>query len=591
MAKKLDKKQLVDYLNKYFEIIKVNFVQKGSGKISYAEITIMCQEINSMLNELYALDFKIASKFCTLKFIPTLELLIKVCRDDKQLVELEPLLKNAYRMSARTSLESYMIYREWDFREEDKFYAPRYEVLNGYVHFLQEIATNPKFRILIFNAPSGLGKTYPEKISEAWNFGIDPTGTVLSLCSNDNVVKGGSRTVRDEMKSECFGEVFPDMKWSPDDKSYFLKETDGEWKLKKCKLLASYYASTVNSNVVGSRASQRIHIDDLYADYLEAMNQDLNEYFKNKYLTVWTQRFVQQLILKMVVTGTLWANGDFMALLIEMLEKKYTFHPHPKYKYCKVNSDETIAIIQIPALDEKGESTYPDVKSTAEILELKNNMEEYIFETNFQQHPTDPEALTFSYNNLRTYDIIPKTDYTGTYAVIDATRKTGKDFFAMPIFTKVANENNFDYYLKDVLFTKTATKDMYDAVINKIIEHRIVFLVIESNVTSELKKALDERLNARGISYCIIVEKYNCENKQARITDQKGNIKRKLVFPKKGLHGINSEIGKAMNNLTLYNESGRNSHDDFPDACALFCSEVIEEGSKPQRPKAIRRPF
>ena len=32
-----------------------------------------------------------------------------------------------------------------------------------------------------------MGKTYPEKISEAWSFGIDDTGAILSLCSNDNV--------------------------------------------------------------------------------------------------------------------------------------------------------------------------------------------------------------------------------------------------------------------------------------------------------------------------------------------------------------------------------------------------------------------
>lgn len=590
MSENSEKAQIIEYLNNYFSILKTNFTTSGE-KIPYNDIFEMCGDINNMLNKLYKYDFKKAGEYCIKEFIPLLEMLLKINNNARQLIDYEAYLKNAYKISARISLENYMIYREWDVRDEDKFFMPRYEILSGYIHFLQEIATNPKFRLVIFNAPSGCGKTYPEKISEAWNFGVDPTGTVLSLCSNDNVVKGGSRTVRDEMKSEWFGEVFPNMKWSENDKNYFLKETDGEWKLKQCKLLASYYASTVNSNVVGSRASQRIHIDDLYADYLEAMNQDLNEYFKNKYLTVWTQRFVQNLIPKMVVTGTLWANGDFMALLIEMMEKKYNFYPHPKYKYCRVNKDETIAIIQIPALDENGESTYPEVKSTEEILELRNNMDEYIFETNFQQKPTDPEALTFSYNNLRTYESLPKSDYVGTYAVIDATRKSGKDYFAMPIFMKVPDENNFDYYLKDTLFTKTATKDMYEAIVNKIIEHHVVFLVIESNVTSELKQNIDEILKYNNVSYCEIVEKYNVENKQARITDQKGLIKRKLVFPKRGMYGVNSEMGKAMNNLTLYNETGRNKNDDFPDACALFCAEVIEEGSKPNKPVIMKRPF
>jgi hypothetical protein len=585
----MDKKQLVDYLNNYFRILNNSFQSKK--KIPFNEILGMCKDINSMINTLNRQDFKIASEFCTLKFIPLLELLLKIDNNNKNLIEYEPMLKNAYRISARTNLESYMIYREWELPSNEKFFIPRYEILSGYIHFLQEVATNPKFRLLIFNAPSGYGKTYPEKISEAWNFGKDPTGTVLALCSNDNVVKGGSRSVRDEMKSEWYGEVFPNMRWTPEDKNYFIKETDGEWKLRDCKLLASYYASTVNSNVVGSRASQRIHIDDLYADYLEAMNQELNEYFKNKYLTVWTKRFVQHLIPKVVVTGTLWANGDFIALLIEMIEKENNMQPHPKYKYCRVNKDETIVIIQVPALDENGESTCPDVKSTEEVMNDKNNMEEYLFETNFQQKPTDPEALTFSYYNLRTYDKIPQTDYIGTYSVIDATRKSGKDFFAMPIFTKVPNENMFDYYLKDTIFTRTATKDMYDEIVNKIIEHHIVFLVIESNVTSELKKALDERLAQKGVAYCEIVEKYNVENKQARITDQKGNIKRCLVFPKKGMYGINSDMGKAMNNLTLYNETGHNPNDDFPDACALMCSEIIDGGSKPQKPKAVARPF
>ena len=585
----LSKKDLVDYLNSYFAIIEKSF--KSSNKITFNELSDMCDEINVMIAKLYDFDFNVAGEFCIKRYIPLLELLLKIDNNTSHLVKYEGYLKNAYRISARISLENYMIYREWDSKDDDKFFMPRYEILSGYIHFLQEIATNPNFRLLIFNAPSGSGKTYPEKISEAWNFGVDPTGTVISLCSNDNVVKGGSRTVREEMKQDWFGEVFPNMKWSQEDKNYFTKETDGEWKLKQCKLLASYYASTVNSNVVGSRASQRIHIDDLYADYLEAMNQDLNEYFKNKYLTVWTQRFVQQKIPKIVVTGTLWASGDFIALLIAMVEKQNNMHPHPKYKYCRVNKDETIAIIQVPALDENGESTYPEVKSTEEIMELKNNMEEYIFETNFQQKPTDPEALTFSYNNLRTYEQIPATDYVGTYAVIDATRKSGKDFFAMPIFTKVQNENVFDYYLKDTLFTRTATKDMYEDIVNMIIKHHIIFLVIESNVTSELKKAIDDRLQQKGISYCEIVEKYNVENKQARITDQKGNIKKRLVFPKKGMYGINSDMGKAMNNLTLYNETGRNANDDFPDACALMCSEIIDEGSKPQKPKAIKRPF
>lgn len=891
MAEKTDRVKLAKYLNEYFTIIKQSFA-KGGERISFDELDGLADDIHKIIAELNKIDYVLAGEFCAKKFIPFLNMMVKVDTDRNRMVKYRMRLKEAYRISARTSLESYMIYRDFD--DSNPFYPPRYEILSGYIHYLQEVATNPKFRLLIFNAPSGYGKeiadfepvltkngwkkhgdlvvgdyvlspngefvkvthikpkivsnrkvtfedgetivcharhewlvydrlarkekivetdylmkncyeksgrnrfllpkkeivkgeykelpvdpytfgvwlgngstyqgcitenlngynitslladlhklglgykdvekfipdiylissidqrlellaglldangylektkqryiysttneqvkdgiialissfnwrssvaisepkvsssgiarnkkvysigfspdmeipckserkkltrlhkqrkigiskveidnnnhigncitvdgglylvgktlkvthnSYPEKISEAWNFGVDPTGTVLSLCSNDSVVKGGSQSVIDEIKSEAFGEVFPKMKWSKSDKSFFLKETAGEWKLRDCKLLASYYASTVNSNVVGSRASQRIHIDDLYADYLEAMNSNLNEYFMNKYLTVWSKRFVQHLIPKVVVTGTLWASGDFIALLIDMVERTEKLKPHPKYKYCRTNKDETIVVIQVPALNEKGESTCPEVRSTAEVLQDKYNMDEYLFETNFQQKPTDPEALTFSNKNLRHYETEPVSDYIGKYAVIDATRKTGKDYFAMPIFKKVPNGEKFDYCLVDALFTKTATKDMYEKIVDKIIEHHIIFLVIESNVTSELKKQIETILASRGVAYCEIVEKYNTENKQARITDEKGVIKSSLVFPQQKLHAKSSDIGKFMDNLTSYNENGRNANDDAPDSCALFTREIIAGNSKPPKAHPIKRPF
>ena len=153
-------------------------------------------------------------------------------------------------------------------------------------------------------------------------------------------------------------------------------------------------------------ASKRIHIDDLYPDYREAMKQDLNIYYFNKYNTVWKKRYVQNKPPKIVITGTLWASGDFIALVIADLKKKYTFFKHPKYKYTWIAKDEKgnviCAIIQVPALDyETGKSSCPEIKSTKELLEEKESMDEYLWETNFQQIPTDPESLFFSYNKFR----------------------------------------------------------------------------------------------------------------------------------------------------------------------------------------------
>lgn len=588
----MSEKELIELIEQYLTILKNNFVTTSKKKIPFPDIKEMIGDLSNMINKYYDLNPVECSKLSIAKYIPLLNLLLKIDSNSVHSAYYFNELENAYRIASRTSLEHYFVYREWNEPIKDKFFSPRIPILKGYIHYLEEIALNPNFRLLIANLPSGYGKSYTEKISEAWNFGIDPTGTVLSLCSNDDVVKGGSRTVRDEMKSEHFGKVFPQMKWNQEDKSYFLKETDGLWKLKQCKLSTSYVASTVNSNVVGVRASQRIHIDDLYADYQEAMNQNTNELFFNRFLTVWRKRFVQNKIAKCVVTGTLWASGDFIALLIAMAKKENKFHKSEKYPFTFVNEDETIAIVQVPALDyNTGLSTCPELRTTEEIEMERRNMPEYLFETNFQQKPTDPEALLFSFNKIKTYDKLPVFESDCSYAVIDATRKSGKDYFSMPIFGKNVEDEYPMYYLKDCIFSQRATKDLYEDICEKIINNHIVKLIIESNVTSELKQNIDRILESNGIFYCETKEKYNSENKAERITDQSYLIQQRLVFPKKELYPLKTDMGQFMNNFTLYNSKGRNQHDDAPDSCALFTSEIVDESKNTAKVTIFKRPF
>lgn len=582
-----EKNEIKVAIEKYLTILEKNFKEDTKTFLKFDEIVEICKDLDVLFKN-FEENIKECGILVIRRYIPILDLLIKIDNNYAHLREYDKMLKYAYKLGARISLEHYMVYREWDLPEKEKFFQPRYNILVGYMHYLQELECNPNFTTLIFNAPSGYGKTYPKKIAEAWCFGVDNKGTVLSLCSNDDVVKAGSRTVIDEIKSEAFGEVFPKMKFNPDDKTFFLKETDEQWKLRDCKLQFSYYAKTTNSNVVGSRASKCIHIDDLYPDYLSAMNQELNKYYYNKSITVWEKRFVQNRTPKVCITGTLWASGDYIDQKIHQLMKEHTFSKHKKYKFVLISEDESCAVIQVPALDyETGASTCPELKSTEELLREKRNMDSYLWETNFQQIPTNPDALSFSYEKLRTYKVIPATDFTGTYSVIDATRKSGKDFFAMPIFAKIENGNNYDYYLKDCLFTRTATKDMYYEIVDKIISNHIITLVIESNVTSELKQNLDRILSEKGVTFCEILEKYNTVAKPTRIENEKHIIKKQLVFPEKGMYGVNTDMGTFMDNLTSYNESGMNKNDDAPDACALFGSEIIEENSQPQIAEAV----
>lgn len=578
-------------LDSAFLLLANNGQQNKYRQIKLDELKIIIDDIDSLIHALYLLDFKEAGKRCRIQYIPLLNIAIEkeTISKMKQANYLQK-LEEATRLSARTDFEDFVRYYEW--HERDKFFEPRYSVLSAYAYYLNKMVFDPNFNFLVVNLPSGTGKTYLEKLSEAFSYGVDPTGTCLYLCSNDDVVKGGSRTVIEILKSERFGEVFPNMKYDKSDRTYFLKETEGEWKLRDCKLMASYYAKTTQSNVVGCRASKTIHIDDLYADYKEALDENLNNYYYSKYLTVWRKRFIQNKTPKIIVSGTMWSPTDFIVKVIDLAKKEDEFISSKKFKYVLINNSsgqETKAIIQIPAMDyDTGESTCPNIWETQDLEKEKASMDAYLWETNFQQRPVSPEGLEFDWNNLRLYEKMPQNVYDGSISVIDGTRKSGKDFFAMPIFVPY----NEDFALIDCIFTRTASTELVSEVVNKILEYNIRTLIVETNVDGGLKKLINDDFEKRGLSCpCDIREKFNTVQKATRIEMNKGIIKRRIWFPNKNFFGKTSDMGKFMENLTLYNSQGTNRNDDAPDSCALMCSEFIGEKYKNKKVKAIKRPF
>lgn len=552
-------------LDEEFKLLADNGKRNYLQQLKIKDLRIIVDDINTLIHALYEIDFKEAGKRCRKQFIPLLNIALEKDNTNlEQQAKYLSILEEATRISARTNFEDFVRYYEWE--EKDKFFEPRYSVLRAYAYYLNRMVFDPNFNLLIVNLPSGTGKTYLEKLSEAFSYGVDPTGTCLSLCSNDDVVKGGSRTVLEILKSPRFGNVFPNMKYDKTDRTYFLKETEAEWKLRDCKLMSSYYAKTTQSNVVGCRASKTIHIDDLYADYKEALDENLNNYFYNKYVTVWKKRYVQNKVPKIIISGTMWSPTDFIVKVIDQTKREEEFYPSDKFKYVLVNAKdgkEDKAIIQIPAMDyDTGESTCPNIWKTEDLEREKATMDTYLWETNFQQRPTSPEGLEFDWHNLKLYDEKIENLYNSSIAVIDGTRKSGKDFFAMPIFIPYEE----DYALIDCIFTKVASTELVSDVVDKMLEHNIKILIIETNVDGGLKKLILDEFDKRGIyCNCDIREKYNTVQKSIRIEMNKGIIKRRIWFPDKKMFSKISDMGKFMNNLTLYNSQGGNRNDDAPD--------------------------
>lgn len=521
----------------------------------------LCSMLNDLFNSLALLNRKESAILCKKQYIAIINLCLKLSKIIEHKAQYMDFLKNAYRIAGAYDLESFIIYYEWESKPEEKFFTSRMEILAGFVYYLNKMVTDPEFEGIVGNLPSGWGKTYLVDLASAFSYGYDESGTILALCSNDDVVKGGSRTIKEIMQTPQYGEVFPHLAYEKGDKTYYRKDTEGEWKLKNCKLSASYYARTTESNVVGCRASKWVWIDDLYADYKEALNETNNQHYFTKFLTVWRKRFVQEApIWKFIITGTMWSPKDFIVKIIVWLKERYKFSPHPIFKYTQISEDGKFAIIQVPALNmETGMSNCESLAPTKTLLNERASLDAYIWECNFQQNPVSPEAMAFDWKNLKLYHEPLVNEYGSTYAVIDGTRKSGKDFFSMPIFQPYLD----NYALIDCIYTQVATSKLTEEICQKIIEHNIKILVIETNVDGGLKSVIQKRLKELNFDNGIqIREKYNTVVKQTRIELERGNIIDKIYYPSQELFAINSDMGKFMQAVTMYNIEGSNKHDD-----------------------------
>ena len=57
------------------------------------------------------------------------------------------------------------------------------------------------------------------------------------------------------------------------------------------------------------------------------------------------------------------------------------------------------------------------------------------------------------------------------------------------------------------------------------------------------------------------------------------------------MYGIDTDMGRFMDNLTLYNDGGRNPNDDAPDSAGLFTQQFIEGEGKLPKVRIIKRPW
>lgn len=525
-----------------------------------------------------------ACKTAITELLPIVEKLFlakTVSHDD--LDRINTLYKRVYAFCGRRSLEHFIEYMEWERTSHNKILYNRKDVLKPYVYYLNKATFDKNIKYVVASFPPSYGKTFILNYYSAWLYGIKFNTSILRLSYSEDLVNSCSRSIKELLSSDLFSDIFPNFKMYKG--RPFAKEKESDWQLKGADVLVSHISRTRDGAITGVRANTMIAVDDITKGSEEATNAKVHQDLYKKWTTEWWNRRTDSNVL-FVLQGTMWSPEDILNKIVEDIEKYTDLIEDSKMKFTHIAKDGSAIVIRVPLLDENDECTCEHVMSTKEALQLREKTDEYLFSCVYQQSPIAPTGLEFAKENLQYYKDFPDTVVKDvSYATLDPARK-GKDYVSMPIAVKDAEDN---YYFKDILYKKNSMSELYDLIVQKIIDNNVIMLVLENNTDTSLKMVLETKLKEQKYFLCDIVEKYNTEVKEKRIADARGIIKRKMVFKDPSLYSRSSDYFAFMDTLTKYSFDRPNKHDDAPDSLAMFAKEIIISRSMTNKVKAIDR--
>lgn len=555
-----------------------------SSKMKEHDKLDWCNSALSILEEMYKQDELGSVKVAKTKLIPILHKLIEGSKIENMALFFD-YYKRAYCFCARRDFECFVDYIEWNMPR--KVLANRRNVLKPYVDALNRIAFDDRLQYLVVSYPPSMGKSYLATLFTAWGYGISINNSVIRMSYSDELVLGFSRTVKGIISSPEFAEVFPLFKLY--NGKPFEVERESDWKIKNANVPKSnHIARTRNGSTTGERASFAIIFDDMTKGAEEANSESVHRGIYDKWNTEWWNRR-DGVRCKFIFVGTQWTPEDILNRIIEDRNKISTLQPTDN-PYVMESEDKSTIVIRVPMLDENHKTTCSEVYPQQIAEQIEQNTDPFLFSCVYQQNPIAPTGREFAWECIRTYtneELLNVNLTPNSMATLDTARK-GKDNVSMPIFK---NDNNGNHYLIDAIYKQKPMDDLYGEIIEKIIEHRITTLVIENNIDTSLKRLLEDRLHARGIYWCIIIEKYNTVKKEERIKNNRGIVQKQIVFPDKSIVRPNTDIGRMMDNITKYSFDKPNVHDDGIDSVCMYASEIIFGKGTLSKPVAIRRPF
>ncbi|MBO4406796.1 MAG: phage terminase large subunit [Clostridia bacterium] len=475
----------------------------------------------------------------------------------------------ALKLLAPTDFDAYCLFLEKDREPERQFYLPRREKLKPVAEAMNRLAEG-RIELLAVSMPPGVGKTTLSVFFLTWLAGKEPSGQILGVSHSGEFL----RSIYDEclriLSPEgeyAWSEVFPDL-GSPRTNARSLRIDLG-----KEKRFETLEFTGVEANNAGKvRATELLYCDDLVSGIEQAASAERMDKLWRQYTADLRQRKQGNRVRELHV-ATRWSVND----VIGRLEEFY-------------RGSDRAEFICLPALNGAGESNfdYPfGLGYSTETLKMqKAVMDDVSWRAIYQGEPIEREGQLYPPDRLRRFAALPPGPPDAVIAACD-TKATGSDYCVLPVVYLYGE----DAYLADAVCRNDDPQAVESALVEKLLEHDVARARFESNAAGwRIAEAVAAGVRARG-GRCAVETRWTSSNKETKIqVEQPWVLAHCLFREEESLLGSRwAEYREMMRQITGYSLSGRNRHDDGPDALAQL-AQFVRSLSAP-RAAVVKRLF
>jgi hypothetical protein len=486
---------------------------------------------------------------------------------------------------AYRDLQQYAICLEKDLPNDKQIItmATQNELIQPILYTSQQMILTGNVKKLFKNTPTGYFKSYSDVIIISWILGYNYNGDCLKVVGNPTMVTKTINGVSAMMLKEKYAKIFPFYKQFNCDKNLMfeiLAPRAGEMKVSNTYGIDfSLMCISKDTSIDGGRYKYRFYDDITNSKY--KVNITMHDKDDASYNDQWKKRRYTEFDDCEWFTGTVYFYLDFLSR--RRNENGFSIaKPLKQFRYTKFCAEKKSVFVVIPKLDyETDECTFPQIYSTEQArIDRSNDFE--TFQAMEQGLPTIPDGMPFDYSNMKVWKELPLKESEGgnrsdySMAVLDLPR-TGDNNLSLLIFSKCGDL----YYLVDAIYQKkkldlklSDNRTMLDVVCDKIRQKSVKHLLVETNVCSNIKTQLEDKL---GSYSCKIQEIYSTRKKEDKIFDAQSDIQQHIVIPANGIFGLSSDVGKAVFEIVTWNKSAKS--DDSADCCAMFVNEYIGNSS------------